>query len=114
MTAAYVPPAPRPVDVLSGNPLPLKFFSHLLNTDTPPNTQGAGGSLLAGDDRLDVDPATLRPGDNFVQAFEIAVPVAATSGVFNVQVGMYDPASGQRVALTNGEDGLILQTVKLR
>jgi hypothetical protein len=100
----YVPPAPRPVDVLSGTPLPFKFFSHLLRPD---------GSLLAGDDRLDVDPATLRAGDSFVQVFVIAVPASLARGSYPVQVGLYDSASGARVPLASGGDGLILQTLQL-
>ena len=100
----YVPPAPRPVDVLSGTPLPFKFFSHLLRPD---------GSLLAGDDRLDLDPATLRPGDSFVQVFVIAVPASLAAGSYPVQVGLYDSASGARLPLASGGDGLILQSLQL-
>ena len=98
----FVAPPPRPVDVLAGTPLPLKFFSHLLKAD---------GSYRAGDDRLDLDPATLRPGDRLVQAFEIAVPAGLLRGAYPIQVGLYDPASGVRVRLTGGDDGLILTTL---
>jgi len=100
----YVPPAPRPVDVLSGTPLPFKFFSHLLRPD---------GSLLAGDDRLDLDPATLRPGDSFAQVFVIALPASLARASYPVQVGLYDSASGARVPLASGGDGLILQSLQL-
>jgi len=102
--ANYQAPAPRPVDVLSGTPLPLKMFSHLL---TPT------GDLAAGDDQLDVDPATLRPGDSFVQSFAIAVPASLPAGNYRLRVGVYDPASGARVPLASGEDGLVLQSLKL-
>jgi hypothetical protein len=95
----YVPPGPRPVEVLAGTPLPLKFFSHVL---------GADGSVLAGDDRLDVDPAYLRAGDEFIQRFELALPVDLAAGDYVVQVGVYDPESGARVPLTSGEDRLVL------
>ncbi len=111
--ADYSAPAPRPVDALAGQPLPLKIFSHLLRPDTPPNTQGAGGSLVAGDDRLDIDPATLRPGDSFVQMFVIAVPPGLAPEAYPVQVGLYDPASGARVRLASGDDGLVLTKLGL-
>jgi hypothetical protein len=100
----YVAPPPRPVDSLSGTPLPFRFFSHLLKAD---------GSSLAGDDRLDIDPATLRPGDSFVQVFVITAPAGPPRGDYPVQIGLYDPASGARVGLANGDDGLILKTIHL-
>jgi 4-amino-4-deoxy-L-arabinose transferase-like glycosyltransferase len=103
---SFVAPPPRPVDVLSGLPLPLKFFSHLLNPD---------GHDLAGDDRLDIDPATLRAGDTFVQVFVLEPPAGSAPGDYAVQIGLYDPASGVRVRLANGDanGGLILTTLHL-
>jgi len=102
VTAGYSPPAPRPVDVLAGLPLPLRIFTHVLKPD---------GSLAAGDDQLDVDPATLRPGDSFVQATAITLPPDLEAARYALQVGLYNPASGARVPLANGEDGLVLQTL---
>jgi 4-amino-4-deoxy-L-arabinose transferase-like glycosyltransferase len=102
--ADYDAPAPRPVEVLAAQPLPLKIFSHLLRPD---------GSLAAGDDRLDLDPATLQPGDSFVQAFVIAVPPGLALGTYPVQIGLYDPASGARVRLAGGGDSLILTPLEL-
>jgi hypothetical protein len=104
MGADYAPPPARPVDVLSGTPLPLRIFSHVLD---------AAGGVLAGEDRLDVDPATLRPGDSFVQLLLIALPADAAPGAYPVQIGLYDPASGARVPLTTGEDALRLTTLDL-
>jgi hypothetical protein len=111
--ADYSAPAPRPVDILTAQPLPLKIFSHVLRLDTPPNTQGAGGSVLTGDDRLDIDPATLRAGDSFVQTFLLAVPAGVPPDTYPVQIGLYAPASGARVLLTNGDDSLILTKLEL-
>ena len=102
VTAGYHAPAPRPVDVLAGLPLPLRIFTHVLKPD---------GSLAAGDDQLDVDPATLRPGDTFVQATAITLPADLPAGRYALQVGLYNPASGARVPVTNDEDGLVLQTL---
>jgi hypothetical protein len=100
--AGYAAPAPRPVEVLAGTPLPLRFFAHVL---------GAEGSVLAGDDRLDVDPATLRAGDVFIQRFAWALP--AEPGRYPVQVGIYDPASGARATLQSGEDALRLTVIEV-
>lgn len=96
---SYVPPAPRPVEVLSGVPLPLKLFSHLLAAD---------GSVLAGDDRLEVDPAYLRAGDEFIQKFTLAPPANLTAGEYVLQVGLYDPQTGVRLRTEAGDDRLIL------
>jgi hypothetical protein len=99
----YVAPAPRPVEVLAGVPVPLRLFSHLLDTD---------GSVLAGDDRLDVDPAYLRAGDTFVQWQHLEVMALLAPGAELVlQVGVYDPQSGARVPTANGEDRLVLTRV---
>jgi hypothetical protein len=100
--AGYAPPAPRPVEVLSGTPLPLRFFAHALAGD---------GTVLAGDDRLDVDPAALRPGDTFIQRFVLELPGAP--GRYPVQVGIYDPAGGTRVPLEDGGDALRLAEVSV-
>ena len=94
----FTPPPARPIEKLSGTPFPLKFFSHLVSPE---------GAYLAGDDRLGVDPATLRAGDDFVQRFVIALPQLA-AGNYAVNIGLYDPASGARVVLTTGEDHLHL------
>jgi hypothetical protein len=77
----------------------------------------ADGHDVAGDDRLDIDPATLRPGDTFVQVFVIEPPAGLAPGDYALQIGLYDPASGARVPRTDagakGDSGLILTTVHL-
>jgi len=101
---AFVPPAPRPVDVLAGTPLPLRFFAHILNPD---------GTVLAAGDRLDVDPATLRAGDTFIQVFALDAPDETPPAAYLVQVGLYDPATGLRLPLADGRDALPLLTLTL-
>lgn len=104
MGVGYAPPPARPVEVLSGTPLPLRLFSHVLD---------AAGGALAGEDRLDVDPATLRPGDTFVQLLLITLPDGISPGEYPVQVGLYDPASGARVPLMTGDDAVRLTVLDL-
>jgi hypothetical protein len=99
----YVPPAPRPVEVLAGTPLPLRIFAHLLDND---------GSVLAGDDRLDVDPAYLRAGDEFIQRQRLETMALLAEGVaVPLQIGLYDPQTGVRVLTTTGDDRLLLTRV---
>jgi 4-amino-4-deoxy-L-arabinose transferase-like glycosyltransferase len=98
----YVATPPRPVEVLAGTPVPLKFFSHLLDP---------AGAVLAGDDRLDVDPAYLRAGDEFIQLFVLSVPAELAAGEYRLQVGVYDPQTGARVLTETGEDRLVLTSV---
>jgi len=100
----YAAPPPRRVEILAGVPLPLKFFAHLLNPD---------GSVLAGGDRMDVDPATLRTGDAFIQTFEIAPPADAAAGRYDLQIGIYHPDSGMRLHVMDGSDRVLLTSINL-
>lgn len=95
----FVPPPPRPIEQLSGTPSPLRIFSHILNPD---------GTVLVGDDRLDIDPATLRPGDEFLQAFRLALPTDWPPGEYPLEIGLYNPLTGERAPLTDGADHLTL------
>lgn len=99
---ASTPPPPRPIELLSGTPIPLRIFSHILNPD---------GTLLTGDDRLDVDPATLRPGDDFLQVFRFTLSADLPPGDYPVEIGLYHPVTGERIPLMTGDDGLRLTTI---
>jgi len=100
----FTPLPPRPIEILSGSPIPLKIFSHLLNPD---------GSYLSGDDRLDVDPSTLQANDQFMQLFEIPLPAHLAAGNYPVEIGLYDPITSRRLLLLTGEDHLTLTTLTL-
>jgi hypothetical protein len=88
--ALDLPPMP-----LVANPPPpgvyngprLAVFTHLL---------GAQGVFIVGDDGLWVDPQTLQPGDQFLQIHYLSVPAAAPAGPYALEVGLYDPFTGQR------------------
>ncbi|NLF02696.1 MAG: phospholipid carrier-dependent glycosyltransferase [Anaerolineales bacterium] len=88
---------PPPPGVYAGPRLAV--FTHL---------QAADGSLLASDDGLWVDPVTLELGDQFVQVHRFDVPPDAdvTGGI--LQLGLYDPMTGDRwkvVAPSGGDLG---------
>ncbi|MGH2521763.1 MAG: hypothetical protein ACRDH2_04585, partial [Anaerolineales bacterium] len=100
--ANWQPPAARPIEILSGSPIPLRVFSHVLNPD---------GSFLAGGDDLGVDPATLYPGDDFIQLLQIRLPPDLPPGNYPLEIGLYNPVSGERVRLVNGSDHLTLTQV---
>lgn len=76
---------PPPPGVYSGPRLAV--FAHLLAAD---------GTPLAGDDGLWVDPLTLQPGDRFVQVHRFVMPPDAPPGAYLLQLGLYDPMSGDR------------------
>ncbi len=67
----------------------------------------ADDNFLAGDDGLWVDPATLQPGDIFIQQHHLHLPEgsAAATAVF----GLYDPMTGQRILTEDGRDYLRLE-----
>jgi len=82
---------PPPPGVYSGPR--LSVFTHLLAAD---------GTFVVGDDGLWVDPTTLRFGDRFLQLHRFAVPPDAPPGPYRLEVGLYDPMTGERWALLNG------------
>ncbi|MCB8978143.1 MAG: glycosyltransferase family 39 protein [Ardenticatenaceae bacterium] len=73
----------------------LQVFAQLLDAE---------GNFLTGDDGLWVDPATLQPGDTFLQQHWLILPegVVAETAVF----GLYDPMTGERILTTDGRDHL--------
>ncbi len=79
---------PPPPGVYSGPRLAV--FAHLLAAD---------GTSLAGDDGLWVDPLTLRAGDRFIQAHRLAPPRDAPAGPYSLELGLYDPLTGERWAV---------------
>jgi 4-amino-4-deoxy-L-arabinose transferase-like glycosyltransferase len=76
---------PPPPGVYSGPRLAV--FTHLMT---------AQGAFLAGDDGLWVDPTTLLPGDLFLQLHRFSLPNGAEPGPYVLEVGLYDPLTGDR------------------
>jgi hypothetical protein len=93
-----------PMPVVANPPPPktytgprLSVFAHLLSAD---------GEALAIDDGLWVDPLTLRPGDRFVQIHRFAIPQDASDGPYMLQLGLYDPMTGERWRLVEPDETL--------
>jgi 4-amino-4-deoxy-L-arabinose transferase-like glycosyltransferase len=88
---------PPPPGVYSGPRLAV--FTHLLAAD---------GTFLVGDDGLWVDPLTLQPGDRFIQVHRFALSPDAPVGPYVLEIGMYDPMTGDRWPIldADGQPGL--------
>ncbi len=87
-----------PMPVVANPPPPgvyagprLSVFAHLYAGETP----------VAVDDGLWVDPTTLRPGDRFVQLHRFSLPSDAPAGPYRLEVGLYDPMTGERWAVVD-------------
>jgi hypothetical protein len=87
---------PPPPGVYSGPRLAI--FAHLLAAD---------GTFLVGDDGLWVDPLTLQPGDRFIQAHRFDLPPDAPTGPYVLEIGLYDPLTGERWDAMDSEGQLI-------
>jgi hypothetical protein len=89
----------------SNVPPRLKIFVHLLDR---------AGQVIAGDDRLDVNMASLRPGDLLSQASNITLPGDLPAGQYQIEIGWYSPETGERLHLPDSSDRLILsQPIKV-
>jgi hypothetical protein len=83
---------PPPPGVYAGPRLAV--FTHLLASD---------GTTIDGDDGLWVDPLTLRAGDRFLQAHFLVLPPDAPAGPYTLELGLYDPKTGDRWAVLGSE-----------
>jgi hypothetical protein len=67
---------------------PLRLFVHLLD---------AAGSYRGGEDRLDLWYDNWRAGDRFAQVQEVTLDPSAGAGIYQVEVGWYDPETMARL-----------------
>jgi len=85
-----------------------KVFVHLLD---------AHSQVLGGHDGLDAGLGSLQAGDVIVQLHRFWVAAGAQPGEHQVEIGLYDPASEQRLIIfENGKpvsDRLLLETVEV-
>jgi hypothetical protein len=75
-----------------------KVFVHLLSAE---------GQILA---QRDVD---LEPGEGD-QRVGLLLPRDLAPGVYRLRIGVYDPATGERLTLPTGEDSLTIEEIRIR
>jgi hypothetical protein len=73
----------------------LKLFVHLLDAE---------GNYVAGEDRLDVWHDNWLAGDVFVQVQQVPVGADVAPGEAQVEIGLYDPESMQRLPVVRDGD----------
>nr|MBP7689142.1 hypothetical protein [Thermoflexales bacterium] len=83
----------------------LKLFFHLLTlTDQV---------VVVGDDREDVNWTTLRVGDMVQQINQVNLPADLTPGTYTVEVGWYNPDTGERLTLPDGASRYVIDAVEI-
>jgi 4-amino-4-deoxy-L-arabinose transferase-like glycosyltransferase len=73
----------------------LKMFLHLLNDK---------GEVVLGDDREDLNFATLSDGSSFWQISRLTLPGDLPPGQYPIEVGWYNPVTGERFTRADGSD----------
>jgi 4-amino-4-deoxy-L-arabinose transferase-like glycosyltransferase len=90
--------------VLDGSERPLAIFVHLIDSD---------GGIRGQYDGLDVAVERLYGGDVFVQLHAIAVPEQAPTRRYRLELGLYDPATMERLSLVSAGDEILGDRVRL-
>jgi len=100
MDPAYAAAEPDMGASVASPSFPAFAFLHLLD---------ANGNFMAGSDRFDADAFTLQPGDRFLQRHSFDAP----PGTYTLEVGLYDPITGERYLADDGRDAITLATITL-
>ncbi len=82
----------------------LKMFLHILNDK---------GEVVSGDDREDLNFATLNNGTSFYQISKLTVPQDLPAGQYQVEVGWYNPDTGARLQRADGSDRYLLPPLRV-
>jgi len=77
-------------EVLAADSKPVVAFVHLTRD---------GQDIWGQQDRLDVRPAGLRPGDRFAQVHAVPVKPETLAGAYYVQLGLYNPDTMARLPI---------------
>ena len=85
-------------------PSRLKMFLHVLNDQ---------GEVIVGDDREDLNFATLSAGTSFWQISQLVLPGELPPGQYPVEVGWYNPETGVRLKRADGSDRLLLAPLEV-
>lgn len=93
----------------SAPPANLSVFVHLGPADGPPVAQNDGAPAAG------FRPTTSwRPGESIADLRGVLITPATPPGRYTLFVGLYDPATGQRLKLTSGADRLALGEIVVR
>ena len=82
----------------------LKMFLHVLNDQ---------GEVIIGDDREDLNFATVSGGTSVWQISQLTLPGDLPPGRYQVEVGWYDPETGQRLQRADGSDRSLLAPLEV-
>ena len=82
----------------------LKLFFHVLNDKS---------EVIADDDREDLNFATLSEGASFYQISRLTLPPDLPSGQYPVEVGWYNPETGERLNRADGSDRTLLPSLEV-
>ncbi len=89
--------------------VPIRLFLHLLDS---------AGTLRAGEDRLDVWYGGWQEGDLLAQVQQVALDADAAPGLYQMEIGCYNPQTMQRLPLlVDGvplADRVLLQSITVR
>lgn len=82
------------------------FFAYLIGPD---------GALAASSDLYPPTPtAAWAAGETMITRQGLILPGHLASGTYSLEVGIYDPAAGARVPLTNGDSAVVIGMVEVR
>jgi hypothetical protein len=82
----------------------LKMFLHVLNND---------GEVVAGDDRESMNFGSLNAGDFLWQISSLVLPQNLAPGQYQIEIGWYNPDTGERLKLADGSDRYLLNPIKV-
>ncbi len=110
-----------PLPIIANPPPPgvyagprLAVFAHLLASDAQLEGSHQERPPLAVDDGLWVDPLTLEPGDQFIQVHRFLIPHDPAARSYRVELGLYDPMTGDRWAVLDGDGEPVSDRVLIR
>jgi 4-amino-4-deoxy-L-arabinose transferase-like glycosyltransferase len=83
---------------------PLKMFLHVLNDK---------GDVVVGADREDLNFSTLSAGDAIWQVSQLTLPKGLPPGRYPVEIGWYNPDTGERLKRADGSDRYVLPPLEV-
>jgi len=82
----------------------LKMFLHVLNDK---------GEVIVGDDREDLNFATLSVGASFYQLGQLTLPDDLPPGQYQIEAGWYNPETGERLKRADGSERYLLPPLEV-